>query len=75
MNPADLTLNISPTLTSKTLPTPQSSAQKLGGRAPVPRVDVEPIYTQLKSALGPDGWATYKAAVNAFVLGEYTVPA
>lgn len=68
MNPADLTLpTISPSLTAKTLPTPQSSTQK-NGKAPVPRVDLEPIYTQLKAALG-DGWAEYKAAVNAFVLG------
>ena len=68
MNPADLTLpTISPTLTSKNLPTPQSSAQK-NGKTPVPRVDLEPIYTQLKLALG-DGWADYKAAVNMFVLG------
>ncbi|KAK5124434.1 hypothetical protein LTR85_001651 [Meristemomyces frigidus] len=70
MNPADLTLpTLSPTLTAKTLPTPQSSAQKNGGKVPVPRVDLEPIYTQLKGALG-DGWTDYKAAVNAFVLGN-----
>lgn len=69
MNPADLALPaLSPTLTAKTLPTPQSSAQKNGGKVPVPRVDLEPIYTQLKASLG-DGWTDYKAAVNAFVLG------
>lgn len=69
MNPADLTLAIvSPSFTSKTLPTPQSSALK-NGKVPVPRVDLEPIYTQLKAALG-DQWADYKAAINAFVLGK-----
>lgn len=72
MNPADLTLpTLSPTLTAKTLPTPQSSAQK-NGKTPVPRVDLEPIYTQLKAALG-DGWAEYKVAVNAFVLGMHEI--
>lgn len=73
MNPADLTLpSFSPTLTSKTLPTPQSSAQK-NGKIPVPRVDLEPIYTQLKAALG-DQWADYKAAVNQFMLGTLMIP-
>ncbi|KAK5135765.1 hypothetical protein LTR08_004751 [Meristemomyces frigidus] len=68
MNPADLTLPpLSPTLAAKPLPTPQSSAPK-NGKVPVPRVDLEPIYTQLKAALG-DGWVDYKAAVKAFVLG------
>ncbi|RMY75525.1 hypothetical protein D0863_02542 [Hortaea werneckii] len=73
MNPADLTLpTLSPTLTSKNLPTPQSSAQRNGsiGKAPIPRVDLEPIYTHLKSALGGEQWAEYKAAINAFVLGK-----
>ncbi|KAK3707067.1 hypothetical protein LTR37_012399 [Vermiconidia calcicola] len=64
MNPADLTLNTSSTITSKPIPAPLSLTQKTA----VPRVDIEPIYTQLKGALG-DQWADYKAAVNAFVLG------
>ncbi|KAK3643162.1 hypothetical protein LTR56_005002 [Elasticomyces elasticus] len=65
MNPADLTLpTISPTLATKTLAAPQLNAQKS-----VSRVDLEPIYTQLKAALG-DGWADYKAAVNSFVFGN-----
>ena len=68
MNPADLTLpTLSPTLASKNLPTPQSSAHK-NGKTPVPRVNLEPIYTQLKAALG-EHWAEYKTAVNAFILG------
>ena len=69
MNPADLTLNTSPSITSKPLPAPLSISLK-NGKAPVPRVDLEPIYTQLKSALG-DQWADYKTAVNAFILGMY----
>lgn len=67
MNPADLTLSISPTLTSKQIPAPLLITQK-NGKIPVPRVDLEPIYTQLKSALG-DQWSDYKAAVNSFVCG------
>ena len=67
MNPADLTLNTSPTLTSRPIPAPLLTAQR-NGKVPVPRVDLEPIYTQLKGALG-DHWADYKVAVNNFVCG------
>jgi len=73
MNPADLTLpTISPTLSAKTLATSHPSAQKNSstGKVPVSRVELEPIYTQLKAALGADQWAEYKAALNAFVLGN-----
>lgn len=68
MNPADLTLSISPTLTSRPAPGTLSIAPK-AGKAPVPRIDLEPIYTQLKSALG-EQWPDYKASINAFVLGN-----
>lgn len=68
MNPADLSIAISPTLTTKTPVTPSSALNK-NGKIPVPRVDLESIYTQLKAALGHQ-WADYKAAVNAFALGE-----
>lgn len=68
MNPADLTLSISPSVTSKSIPTALSIAPK-AGKAPVPRVDLEPIYTQLKGALG-ENWADYKTAINQFVLGN-----
>ena len=67
MNPADLTLAISPTLSSKT-PLPLTPITQKNGRIPVPRVDLEPIYTQLKASLG-DQWNDYKAATNAFILG------
>ena len=67
MNPADLTLNISPSLSSKTLPTPALALKN--GKAPVPRVDLEPIYTQLKASLG-EGFNEYKAVVGAFILGQ-----
>jgi transcriptional coactivator HFI1/ADA1 len=33
-----------------------------------PRIDVEPIYTALKSAIG-EHWQLYKATVAEFVLG------
>jgi transcriptional coactivator HFI1/ADA1 len=67
MNPADLTLSISPNLTSRPIP-PALTITPKNGRIPVPRVELESIYTQLKSALG-DGWNEYKEVVGRFVCG------
>ncbi|KAK0283601.1 hypothetical protein LTR35_006060 [Friedmanniomyces endolithicus] len=65
MNPAEFSLQtISPTVATRSLP----AAQK-NDKTPVPRVPLEPIYVSLKAALS-DGWADYKAAVNAFVFGN-----
>ncbi|KAM0718005.1 hypothetical protein Q7P37_006337 [Cladosporium fusiforme] len=68
MNPAEFSIAISPTLTTKTPATPASALNK-NGKIPIPRIDLEPIYTQLKAALG-DQWTEYKAAINAFTLGQ-----
>jgi len=68
MNPADLSINVSPTLTNRPLPLSTNVPLK-NGKVPVPRVDLEATYTQLKAALG-DQWADYKAAVNQFILGK-----
>jgi len=34
----------------------------------VPRLDLEPIYTELKAAIGPK-WTEYKEATTLFLLG------
>nr|OQO18337.1 hypothetical protein B0A51_13732 [Rachicladosporium sp. CCFEE 5018]OQO18507.1 hypothetical protein B0A51_14250 [Rachicladosporium sp. CCFEE 5018] len=72
MNPADLAINTSPTLANKTPTSALPSALK-NGKVPVPRIDLEPLYTNLKVALG-EQWTDYKAAVNAFVLGNLSQP-
>ena len=70
MNPADLTLGISPTLTTRTLAQSATTTAALGlVRIPILRVDLEPIYLQIKTALG-DHWNDYKTALNHFVLGH-----
>lgn len=33
------------------------------------RIDLEPLYTSLKSAIG-DHWAEYKEAISLFILGK-----
>ncbi|KAK0726958.1 transcriptional regulator of RNA polII, SAGA, subunit-domain-containing protein [Lasiosphaeria miniovina] len=34
------------------------------------RIDLEPIYTALKSSIGPEGWAIYKETVTQFLIGR-----
>lgn len=36
----------------------------------VPRLDLEPVYTELKAAIA-DHWAEYKEATTLFLLGEF----
>jgi transcriptional coactivator HFI1/ADA1 len=38
--------------------------------ATAPRVDVEPIYTQLKGMIG-ENWQLYKQTVAEFVIGKF----
>ncbi|KAF2759955.1 transcriptional co-activator [Pseudovirgaria hyperparasitica] len=60
-----------PILPSKSLPnstTPQTKPSKPIVTAP--RIDIEPIYTALQSALGAHDWALYKEAISLFVLGS-----
>ncbi|OCK83760.1 transcriptional co-activator [Lepidopterella palustris CBS 459.81] len=35
-----------------------------------PRIDLEPLYTALKSAVGDADWAIYKESISLFVLGQ-----
>ncbi|KAL8782473.1 MAG: hypothetical protein Q9195_009638, partial [Heterodermia aff. obscurata] len=37
----------------------------------VPRIDLEPLYTSLKAAIG-DQWGKYKEATSLFILGQLT---
>lgn len=48
-----------------TTPGPQKLTKAL---ISVPRLDLEPIYTELKTAIG-DNWAEYKQATTQFLLG------
>ena len=34
------------------------------------RIDLEPLYTSLKAAIG-DNWGTYKDALSLFILGKF----
>lgn len=62
-----------PPLTTKlgglTASTSQKSAKATNAAQ---RVDLEPLYTSLKAAIG-DYWNEYKDAISLFMLGEYVV--
>ncbi|THC89256.1 hypothetical protein EYZ11_011302 [Aspergillus tanneri] len=52
--------------TAPSAPATQKSTKAL---ISVPRLDLEPIYTELKAAIG-DNWAEYKEAITLFLLGQ-----
>ncbi|EON67924.1 hypothetical protein W97_07421 [Coniosporium apollinis CBS 100218] len=60
-----------PTLPSKALPTNAAVSQKAAKpvASSAPRIDLEPLYTALKSAIG-DNWGIYKEATSLFILGQ-----
>lgn len=59
-----------PTLKSITVQTP--SAQKVIKTSQIipARIDLEPLYTALKAAIGPEQWTVYKDSTTQFILGK-----
>ncbi|KAG8169090.1 hypothetical protein KVR01_001839 [Diaporthe batatas] len=78
INPADLSsrpaVNLTtPTLSNKTITvsTPSTAAKPIKTSQIIPaRIDLEPIYAALKSAIGNEQWATYKEATTQFFIGR-----
>lgn len=72
INPAALTGTDSASASApapKSLPPVQTATQKTTkALISVPRLDFEPIYTELKLAVG-EHWVEYKEAVTLFLLG------
>ena len=73
LDPSTLTFAAPPPPTpvqSKTNGVSTQSAQKAAKPTnTVPRVDLEPLYMNLKSHIG-EFWSEYKAAMGLFVMGE-----
>ena len=59
-----------PILSNKTINVtiPSLKPQKTSQLIPA-RIDLEPIYTSLKSTIGPEGWVVYKDAITQFLIG------
>ncbi|KUJ15722.1 uncharacterized protein LY89DRAFT_685672 [Mollisia scopiformis] len=63
-------ISTTPILPPKTISASAPSAPKVSKSYNVPaRIDLEPLYTALKSAIG-EHWATYKESISLFVMGQ-----
>ncbi|PSN61373.1 hypothetical protein BS50DRAFT_149404 [Corynespora cassiicola Philippines] len=74
IRPNEMNVSTTPIMASKTLPgmtdlmKPESSKKPVAPRAP--RVDVEPLYTAVKSAISDADWTTYKTSLSQYLLGN-----
>ncbi|PWY92951.1 hypothetical protein BO70DRAFT_328414 [Aspergillus heteromorphus CBS 117.55] len=57
------------TSSKSTVPTAPATQKSTKALISVPRLDLEPIYTELKAAIG-ENWAEYKEATALFLLGQ-----
>src|SRR4051812_26852923 len=79
INPAALSSRPSvslttPILSTKSINVSVPSLQKPKTSQLIPaRIDLEPIYTTLKSSIGAEGWAIYKEATTQFLIGSSPV--
>jgi hypothetical protein len=68
------TISTTPILPPKTISASAPSVAKISKALHVPpRIDLEPLYTALKAAIG-DNWGTYKESISLFVMGSYIFP-
>ncbi|KAI1778160.1 transcriptional regulator of RNA polII, SAGA, subunit-domain-containing protein [Hypoxylon cercidicola] len=59
-----------PTLKSITVSAPVSQKVTKTSQIIPARIDLEPLYTALKSAIGNEQWNTYKEATTQFIIGR-----
>ncbi|KKK25597.1 hypothetical protein ARAM_005106 [Aspergillus rambellii] len=73
INPAELSRADSTSTaiasSKSTAPSAPSTQKSMKALISVPRLDLEPIYTELKAAIG-DNWTEYKEATTLFLLGQ-----
>ena len=66
-------ISSTPILPPKSLNVTAPSSQKVSKSSHVPpRIDLEPLYTALKAAIG-ENWGTYKNAISLFVMGKCAI--
>jgi len=71
MRPNEMTVSTTPVLANKTLPNLSLLPPTQKPTAPrAPRIDVEPLYTTIKSAISDADWTTYKTSLSSFLLGN-----
>lgn len=59
-----------PTLKSITVSAPSTQKVTKTSQIIPARIDLEPLYTALKSAIGNEQWNTYKESTTQFILGK-----
>jgi len=63
-------ISTTPILPPKTISSSATSAPKISKVNHIPaRIDLEPLYTALKQAIG-EHWGTYKESISLFVMGN-----
>lgn len=73
IRPNEMNVSTTPTLASKTLPDLNLNGLKSDKKpsAPrAPRIDIEPLYTAVKSAISDAEWTIYKTSLASFLLGN-----
>lgn len=72
IRPNDMTMATTPTLSNNPLPglNVQTDLTKKPSAPRAPRVDVEPLYAAVKSAISDADWTTYKKSLSFFLLGN-----
>ena len=64
-------ISTTPILPPKPLSAQAPNVPKVSKSSHVPpRIDLEPLYTALKTAIG-EHWGTYKESISLFVMGSY----
>lgn len=59
-----------PILKSITVSAPSSQKVTKTSQIIPARIDLEPLYTALKSAIGSEQWTLYKESTTQFILGQ-----
>jgi transcriptional coactivator HFI1/ADA1 len=71
MRPNEMNVSTTPILATKTLPNLSLLPPTQKPSVPrAPRIDVEPLYTSIKSAISDAGWTMYKTSLSSLLLGN-----
>ena len=71
IRPNEMNVSTTPILATKTLPNLSLLPPTQKPTVPrAPRIDVEPLYTTIKSTISDADWTTYKTSLSSFLLGN-----
>ncbi|KAF2687785.1 hypothetical protein K458DRAFT_360495 [Lentithecium fluviatile CBS 122367] len=70
IRPNEINVSTTPILANKTLPSLSLPPTQKPTVPRAPRIDVEPLYTSIKSAISDADWTTYKTSLSSFLLGN-----